>query len=133
MKSCMIYRPLWVPYWRTTLSGWIQEQGSSIQLCVPKERGIDFNKTDEAQLQNALKSVADYLVQFGASLTEYTGYKDTLTITAHYVTTSSTESNSAIQGRVLRAPSVTKRHGALGDLHWFRPCTIKALLFSLSA
>ena len=46
---------------------------------------IDSDKTDEVELQNAVKSGADHLAQFGASLTEYTSCVDTSTIPGHYV------------------------------------------------
>ncbi|XP_027343655.1 indole-3-acetic acid-amido synthetase GH3.6-like [Abrus precatorius] len=46
---------------------------------------IDSDKTDEVELQNAVKSAAQHLVQFGASLNEYTSSADTSTIPGHYV------------------------------------------------
>lgn len=46
---------------------------------------IDSDKTDEVELHNAVKTGADLLPQFGASLTEYTSCVDTLTIPGHYV------------------------------------------------
>ncbi|KAI4334057.1 hypothetical protein L6164_018794 [Bauhinia variegata] len=46
---------------------------------------IDSDKTDEVELQNAVKNATNHLVQFGASLTEYTSYADTSTIPGHYV------------------------------------------------
>ncbi|KAF7823084.1 Indole-3-acetic acid-amido synthetase GH3.6 [Senna tora] len=46
---------------------------------------IDSDKTDEVELQNAVKNAANHLEQFGASLTEYTSYADTSGIPGHYV------------------------------------------------
>lgn len=46
---------------------------------------IDADKTDEDELQNAVKNAADHLLSFDASLTEYTSYADTSTIPGHYV------------------------------------------------
>ena len=46
---------------------------------------IDSDKTDEVELQNAVKNAANYLLQFGASITEYTSYADASTIPGHYV------------------------------------------------
>lgn len=46
---------------------------------------IDSDKTDEVELQNAVQSGANHLVQYGASLTEYTSCADTCTIPGHYV------------------------------------------------
>ncbi|XP_028761583.1 indole-3-acetic acid-amido synthetase GH3.6 [Neltuma alba] len=46
---------------------------------------IDSDKTDEVELQNAVKNAANHLLQFGASLTEYTSCADTSTIPGHYV------------------------------------------------
>ncbi|XP_059450357.1 indole-3-acetic acid-amido synthetase GH3.5-like [Corylus avellana] len=46
---------------------------------------IDSDKTDEVELQNAVKTAADHLLSFDASLTEYTSYADTSTIPGHYV------------------------------------------------
>ncbi|XP_047162094.1 indole-3-acetic acid-amido synthetase GH3.6-like [Vigna umbellata] len=46
---------------------------------------IDSDKTDEVELHNAVKTGADHLPQFGASLTEYTSCVDTSTIPGHYV------------------------------------------------
>ncbi|XP_061369534.1 indole-3-acetic acid-amido synthetase GH3.6-like [Gastrolobium bilobum] len=46
---------------------------------------IDSDKTDEVELQNAVKNGAIHLLQFGASLIEYTSYADTSTIPGHYV------------------------------------------------
>ncbi|KAG2397277.1 Indole-3-acetic acid-amido synthetase [Vigna angularis] len=46
---------------------------------------IDSDKTDEVELQNAVKNGANRLAEFGASLTEYTSCVDTSTIPGHYV------------------------------------------------
>jgi len=46
---------------------------------------IDSDKTDEVELQNAVKNGANHLTLFGASLTEYTSFADTSTIPGHYV------------------------------------------------
>ncbi|CAJ1979010.1 unnamed protein product [Sphenostylis stenocarpa] len=46
---------------------------------------IDSDKTDEVELQNAVKNGSNHLAQFGASLTEYTSCTDTSTIPGHYV------------------------------------------------
>lgn len=46
---------------------------------------IDSDKTDEVELQNAVKNGANHLAEFGASLTEYTSCTDTSTIPGHYV------------------------------------------------
>lgn len=46
---------------------------------------IDSDKTDEVELQNAVKDGANNLVQYNASLTEYTSYADTSTIPGHYI------------------------------------------------
>lgn len=46
---------------------------------------IDSDKTDEVELQNAVKNAVGHLIPFGASLTEYTSYADTTTIPGHYV------------------------------------------------
>ncbi|TKY66926.1 Indole-3-acetic acid-amido synthetase GH3.6 [Spatholobus suberectus] len=46
---------------------------------------IDSDKTDEVELQNAVKNGANHLAQFGASLTEYTSCANTSTIPGHYV------------------------------------------------
>jgi len=46
---------------------------------------IDSDKTDEVELQNAVKNGANRLAEFGASLTEYTSCADTSTIPGHYV------------------------------------------------
>ncbi|KAK8519069.1 hypothetical protein V6N13_017686 [Hibiscus sabdariffa] len=46
---------------------------------------IDSDKTDEVELQNAVKNAASRLVQFEASLVEYTSYADTSATPGHYV------------------------------------------------
>lgn len=46
---------------------------------------IDSDKTDEVELQTAVKNAVGNLVPFGASLNEYTSYADTATIPGHYV------------------------------------------------
>ncbi|KAG4972064.1 hypothetical protein JHK85_038485 [Glycine max] len=46
---------------------------------------IDSDKTDEVELHNAVKSGAEQLAEFNASLTEYTSCVDTSTIPGHYV------------------------------------------------
>ncbi|KAK2984755.1 hypothetical protein RJ640_004580 [Escallonia rubra] len=46
---------------------------------------IDSDKTDEVELQNAMKNAMNHLMPFDASLIEYTSYADTSTIPGHYV------------------------------------------------
>ncbi|KAB2615769.1 indole-3-acetic acid-amido synthetase GH3.6-like [Pyrus ussuriensis x Pyrus communis] len=46
---------------------------------------IDSDKTDEVELQNAVKNAVNHLVPFDATVTEYTSYADTTTIPGHYV------------------------------------------------
>ncbi|ESQ43018.1 hypothetical protein EUTSA_v10012997mg [Eutrema salsugineum] len=46
---------------------------------------IDADKTDEVELQNAVKNAVTHLVPFDASLSEYTSYADTSSIPGHYV------------------------------------------------
>ncbi|XP_049356691.1 indole-3-acetic acid-amido synthetase GH3.6-like [Solanum verrucosum] len=46
---------------------------------------IDSDKTDEAELQNAVKNAVHNLIPFDATVTEYTSYADTTTIPGHYV------------------------------------------------
>ncbi|XP_043691727.1 indole-3-acetic acid-amido synthetase GH3.6 [Telopea speciosissima] len=46
---------------------------------------IDSDKTDEVELQNAVKNAVNHLVPFDATLAEYTSYADTSTIPGHYV------------------------------------------------
>ncbi|KAA8523784.1 hypothetical protein F0562_010207 [Nyssa sinensis] len=46
---------------------------------------IDSDKTDEVELQNAVKNAMNHLMPFNATLVEYTSYADTCTIPGHYV------------------------------------------------
>lgn len=46
---------------------------------------IDSDKTDEVELQNAVKNAANHLLPFDTTLLEYTSYADTSTIPGHYV------------------------------------------------
>ncbi|KAL9262187.1 Indole-3-acetic acid-amido synthetase GH3.6-like protein [Drosera capensis] len=46
---------------------------------------IDSDKTDEVELQAAIKNALSHLQPFDATLTEYTSYADTTTIPGHYV------------------------------------------------
>ncbi|XP_010539260.1 PREDICTED: indole-3-acetic acid-amido synthetase GH3.6-like [Tarenaya hassleriana] len=46
---------------------------------------IDSDKTDEVELQNAVKKAVTHLVPFEATLSEYTSYADTTTVPGHYV------------------------------------------------
>ncbi|KAL5797746.1 hypothetical protein ACOSQ2_002566 [Xanthoceras sorbifolium] len=46
---------------------------------------IDSDKTDEDELQNAVKNAANHLSPFDATLIEYTSYADTSNIPGHYV------------------------------------------------
>ncbi|KAG8365017.1 hypothetical protein BUALT_Bualt18G0059200 [Buddleja alternifolia] len=46
---------------------------------------IDTDKTDEVELQNAVKNAITHLMPFDARLTEYTSYADTTKIPGHYV------------------------------------------------
>ncbi|QCE09840.1 auxin responsive GH3 protein family [Vigna unguiculata] len=46
---------------------------------------IDSDKTDEVELQNAMKNAVTHLVPFDAHVSEYTSYADTTTIPGHYV------------------------------------------------
>lgn len=46
---------------------------------------IDSDKTDEVELQNAVKNAVTHLMPFDATLIEYTSYADTTTIPGHYV------------------------------------------------
>ncbi|XP_009790943.1 indole-3-acetic acid-amido synthetase GH3.6-like [Nicotiana sylvestris] len=46
---------------------------------------IDSDKTDEVELQNAVKNAASVLIPFDAHVTDYTSYADTSTIPGHYV------------------------------------------------
>ncbi|CAI9117794.1 OLC1v1019279C1 [Oldenlandia corymbosa var. corymbosa] len=46
---------------------------------------IDYDKTDELELQTAVKKATAHLVPFDAQLTDYTSFADTSTIPGHYV------------------------------------------------
>lgn len=46
---------------------------------------IDSDKTDEVELQNAVKNAVNHLIPFDASLIEYTSFADTSNIPGHYV------------------------------------------------
>ncbi|CAN6453258.1 unnamed protein product [Victoria cruziana] len=46
---------------------------------------IDSDKTDEVELQNAVKNAVHHLEPFDATLAEYTSHADTSTIPGHYV------------------------------------------------
>ncbi|XP_058091098.1 indole-3-acetic acid-amido synthetase GH3.6 [Magnolia sinica] len=46
---------------------------------------IDSDKTDEVELQNAVRNAVNHLEPFDASLIEYTSFADTSTIPGHYV------------------------------------------------
>ncbi|KAL1821993.1 hypothetical protein ACET3Z_008771 [Daucus carota] len=46
---------------------------------------IDSDKTDEVELQNAVKNAMNHLMPFDTTLLEYTSYADTTTIPGHYV------------------------------------------------
>ncbi|PHT55141.1 putative indole-3-acetic acid-amido synthetase GH3.8 [Capsicum baccatum] len=46
---------------------------------------IDSDKTDEAELQNAVENAASILRPYDTSVVEYTSYADTKTIPGHYV------------------------------------------------
>ncbi|KAI9093236.1 hypothetical protein K1719_027250 [Acacia pycnantha] len=46
---------------------------------------IDSDKTDEVELQYAMKNAITHLAPFDASVSEYTSYADTKTIPGHYV------------------------------------------------
>ncbi|XP_011030915.1 PREDICTED: indole-3-acetic acid-amido synthetase GH3.6-like [Populus euphratica] len=46
---------------------------------------IDSDKTDEVELQSAVKKAVNHLIPFDATLAEYTSYADTTTIPGHYV------------------------------------------------
>ncbi|GAB2274852.1 hypothetical protein Dimus_009624 [Dionaea muscipula] len=61
---------------------------------------IDSDKTDEVELHNAVKKATEHLLQFDASLVEYTSYADTSTIPGHYVLfwEMNTNSNSSGSG-----------------------------------
>ncbi|KAF7141901.1 hypothetical protein RHSIM_Rhsim06G0190800 [Rhododendron simsii] len=46
---------------------------------------IDSDKTDEDELQNAVKNAVNHLMPFDVRLTDYTSYADTTSIPGHYV------------------------------------------------
>ncbi|KAH0721930.1 hypothetical protein KY289_004974 [Solanum tuberosum] len=46
---------------------------------------IDSDKTNEFELQNAVKNAANNLIPFNSRVTDYTSYADTATIPGHYV------------------------------------------------
>ncbi|KAI3934671.1 hypothetical protein MKX01_012211 [Papaver californicum] len=46
---------------------------------------IDTDKTNEAELQNAVQNAANHLIEFNLSLVDYTSYADRSTIPGHYV------------------------------------------------
>ncbi|KAI8557677.1 hypothetical protein RHMOL_Rhmol04G0028400 [Rhododendron molle] len=46
---------------------------------------IDSDKTDEVELQTAVKNAVNHLIPFDVTLTEYTSYADLSTIPGHYV------------------------------------------------
>ncbi|KAI4390122.1 hypothetical protein MLD38_002268 [Melastoma candidum] len=46
---------------------------------------IDSDKTDEVELQNAVKNAVNHLIPFDAIISEYTSYADTSSIPGHYV------------------------------------------------
>ena len=46
---------------------------------------IDSDKTDEVELQNAVKNAVTHLVPFDEYVSEYTSYADTSSIPGHYV------------------------------------------------
>ncbi|KAK8706104.1 hypothetical protein V6N13_049681 [Hibiscus sabdariffa] len=46
---------------------------------------IDSDKTDEVELQHAVKNAVNHLLPFDATLAEYTSFADTTTIPGHYV------------------------------------------------
>jgi auxin responsive GH3 family protein len=46
---------------------------------------IDSDKTDEVELQNAVKNGSNHLSNYNASLTDYTSSADTSTIPGHYI------------------------------------------------
>lgn len=57
---------------------------------------IDSDKTDEVELQNAVKNAVGHLIPFDARLIEYTSYADTVTIPGHYVLYWELSQNGAI-------------------------------------
>ncbi|CAL5200780.1 unnamed protein product [Lathyrus oleraceus] len=46
---------------------------------------IDLDKTDEVELQNAIKNAVTHLAPYDADVAEYTSYADTRSIPGHYV------------------------------------------------
>ncbi|KAL6543215.1 hypothetical protein OROHE_010735 [Orobanche hederae] len=58
---------------------------------------IDTDKTDEVELQNAVKNSISHLVPFDARLIEYTSYADTNSIPGHYVLYWELNQNGPIQ------------------------------------
>ncbi|KAK8483744.1 hypothetical protein V6N13_129270 [Hibiscus sabdariffa] len=46
---------------------------------------IDSDKTDEVELQHAVKNAVNHLLPFDATLAEYTSFADTTTVPGHYV------------------------------------------------
>ncbi|CAK8535213.1 unnamed protein product [Lathyrus sativus] len=46
---------------------------------------IDIDKTDEVDLQNAIKNVVTHLAPYDADVADYTSYGDTRTLPGHYV------------------------------------------------
>lgn len=46
---------------------------------------IDSNKTDEAELQNAVKKAESHLIPFNICVADYTSYADTTQVPGHYV------------------------------------------------
>ncbi|KAE8667307.1 putative indole-3-acetic acid-amido synthetase GH3.1 [Hibiscus syriacus] len=46
---------------------------------------IDSDKTDEVELQHAVKNAVNHLLPFDATLAEYTSFADTATIPGHYL------------------------------------------------
>ncbi|XP_022140614.1 indole-3-acetic acid-amido synthetase GH3.6-like [Momordica charantia] len=46
---------------------------------------LDFEKTDEAELHNAVKGAGELLNPFGATIADYTSYADNSTFPGHYV------------------------------------------------
>ncbi|KAL4273957.1 hypothetical protein GQ457_13G002820 [Hibiscus cannabinus] len=46
---------------------------------------IDSDKTDEVELQHAVKNAVNHLLPFDATLVEYTSFADTTTVPGHYV------------------------------------------------
>lgn len=46
---------------------------------------IDSDKTDEAELQNAVKKAESHLISFNICVADYTSYADTTQVPGHYV------------------------------------------------